>query len=101
MRQTKSIFNELTLQMGEVLETLIDRGFVPPIYVAALSHNGSALCFVYDASPSGAGLEASVLCHHFAGRMMAMPINVMFVDKRGEATRVVLKADAAPKLSSQ
>jgi hypothetical protein len=73
--------------LRSALETLIGKGFQLPFHVAAIGLNGSFLPATYV--PAEDGLEAQVHSMHGA-RDFKAPINVMFVDNRGEAARVIV-----------
>ncbi len=83
--------DELSEALGESLREMIERGFEPPLWVAVISINGCTLTFRYDADadPSTGGLSPTLLTSH-ASEALRLPINVMFVDSRGEAALVLL-----------
>jgi hypothetical protein len=80
----------LAQELGQMLRDALDQGFLPPLYVASVGVNGSAMVFRYDAPDHAPGLTATVLCEHITGGFMAMPINLMLVDQTGRAAHVVI-----------
>ncbi len=90
--------NPLTQTIGLILTDCLENGFVLPLYVAAIAVNGAVLVFRYTAADEG-GLKREVLAEHeTADAMLALPINVMVVDARGEAARIVVGGDGKPKI---
>lgn len=85
---------DLQKSFSEILTTLIERGFVPPMYMAALANNGEAM--VCEIVPEGGHLGTRMLCQHSPLGFMALPINIMYVDQRGEAARVMIGEAGAP-----
>ncbi len=83
----------LTENFADILSKLLSSGFEPPIWLATISLNGCALTVRYDQDPDGSGFSATVLSEHFPEPTMQLPINLMCVDSRGEAARVVIKAE--------
>ena len=81
--------DELSEALDEGLREMIERGFEPPLWVAVISINGCTLTFRYDADPSTGGLSPTLLTSH-ASEALRLPINVMFVDSRGEAALVLI-----------
>jgi hypothetical protein len=76
-------------EMAVVLQELLDRGFRPPIYFAAIAVNGSMIGGEYTADDGEEGLACNVLAQHVRGQIFNTPINTMFVDGHGAAARVV------------
>lgn len=82
-------------KLAEVLEKLLAAGFQPPLHFAAIAKNGSVLAGRYDAVADGS-LDATMLAQALVEDMFLVPVNMMFVDHRGEVARVVLSADREP-----
>lgn len=81
--------NRLFSDYSDSLATLLNRGFIPPFYGAAISMNGSLIFFKCEIKPAG-NLDSSVIISHFEDDKAELPMNIMFVDSRGEAARVVI-----------
>ncbi len=81
--------HDLAEQIAATLDELIGtQGFVLPIHAAALAVNGASLVITYEPAPDG--LVPNVQhCTEDSG-IFPFPINLMFVDQRGEAARVVI-----------
>ena len=69
--------------MGE----LLDRGFEPPITFVAISVDGN----VFGCRHTGSG-EPQIVADHGTGEHWRAPVNLLYVDSRGEAARVLLRA---------
>jgi hypothetical protein len=80
-------------QLTEILETLLEKGFAPPIFLAGIAVNGEMFLGEYRESPSGSGLDFELLAQHSPDHAFLTPMNMMFVDRRGEAARVVIRRD--------
>src|SRR5262245_15065320 len=76
------------------LETLIHKkGFEVPIYMAAIGSNGYIYAIKYQQEAEGTRLEGKELVEHAPDEEGARcPINMLFVDCRGNGARVLLKA---------
>src|SRR5262245_50832204 len=85
---------EVAQAIAQALETLIDeKGFEVPIYMAAIGSNGYAYAVKYQQKAEGNGLEAKELAEHAPDEEGArFPINMLFVDCRGNGARVRVKA---------
>lgn len=83
--------------LGECLNMCIAKGFELPYHVVALGLNGSLLAARYF---QGADEQVQVefLAEHYEDGTIVSPINVLVVDARGEAARLVFTRDEAPKL---
>ena len=76
---------ELQEQLTEALRQLVENGMKLPFIVSAISANGSVLVIrVND------GREPDTLAHNFQNDAFKTPINLMVVDRDGEAARVVI-----------
>lgn len=74
-------------QFAEALREMLARGFELPFTAAAIGANGSAYLFRFE--PDDNGLRPDTLAEHIEGGVFALPVNMMIVDSRGEAARVV------------
>jgi hypothetical protein len=74
--------------VGEALGWCIERGFVFPLHAASVGVNGSTLVVRYVATDTG--VVAEVLAEHYETEMFLAPVNIIIVDARGEAARVLI-----------
>ena len=82
-----SFQEDLTQAMAECLQTLLGEGFEPPLHVAGVAINGSAFLATYLV-----GEESLVAQFRLEpDGDFQPPVNMMFVDSRGEAARLVMK----------
>jgi hypothetical protein len=80
---------------AQLLEELLERGFTLPLCFTVVGSNGGILAGRYRADEEG--LAAEFVAEDMPdGKGLALPINIMFVDSRGEAARVLLGANAEP-----
>ena len=90
--------NPLSQTIGRIVMDCLENGFVLPLHAASIAVNGAVFVFRYTAADAG-GLKREVLAEHkTADAMLALLINVMVVDARGEAVRIVVGADGNPKM---
>ena len=88
---------ELTARLAECLTHILEVGFQAPLYFAAIGINGAAVTGRYRQVSDGS-LDCDILTDHMPDGQMLLPINIMFTDSRGEASRVVIaqhQSDAA------
>ena len=84
--------DDVSQHLADCIVQLIDNGFELPLHVAGIARNGAALVATYSAGDNGLETSFKLLpSGHFA-----TPINLMFVDARGEAARVVFASHGAP-----
>ena len=88
------VTTEVTKAIAQALETLIHKkGFEVPIYMAAIGSNGYIYAIKYQQEAEGASLEGKELVEHAPDEEGArFPINMLFVDCRGNGARVLVKA---------
>lgn len=72
---------------GRILEILLRNGFEAPLFVALIASNGAFMIGRYD--EDGENLSWTKLADSNSGELRP-PINIMYVDTRGEAARVVI-----------
>jgi hypothetical protein len=78
-------------QMAAILTACLEQGFVPPLYVCAVSVNGAVLATRFAYTADGERKEATFLAEHAPAPGFILPVNIMVTDTRGEAARVVLQ----------
>lgn len=80
---------DLAQELADILTCLLENGFEPPFHAAMLGTNGAGFLVTYeDRRAEGEGLKAIV--RYEPSGPLKTPINMMFVDQRGEAARVYL-----------
>jgi len=67
-----------------VLTRLLQEGFVLPLFVTCIGHNGSMMCGRYD-DIEATGLDFIFEASHIEGEAFLPPIHMLIVDQRGEA----------------
>ena len=83
--------------IAEILEKLQGEGFVLPYSFVAIGVNGALMAGVFAKAASGDDLDCTFSARHLPDeRGVLMPVNMMFVDARGEAARVVLTGPEQP-----
>jgi hypothetical protein len=89
---------DLSRDFGEMLAHLMEAGFKPPLHWAAIARNGSMMAGRYEVTERG-DLDCEIVFSDEAD--MAVPVNLMFVDCRGEAARVVIGPAGAEILGDE
>jgi hypothetical protein len=82
-----------------VLQQCRERHMPLPYLFVAVAINGGILGARYLLDETGEGLEAEMLVEHTPVGMMQLPINVMIVDAKGEAVRVLITPEGATFLT--
>jgi len=82
--------DEMGRALGEIFQTLIDDGWELPIHITALASNGLRLLGSYEQTKEGTCDFKTSASYFPLGKGMQLPINVMAVNKEGEAVRVLL-----------
>ena len=73
------------------IRQLLDSGFEMPIHFAAVGTNGAVVAGTYRASPHGRSFECQITVQTMKPEGLTAPVNVMYVDRRGEAALIVLR----------
>ena len=73
---------------GKLLEILLRNRFEPPFFVALIASNGAFMVGRYD--KDGENLRWTKLADANSSELVP-PINIMYVDSRGEAARFVIR----------
>lgn len=81
----------LIYDSGVSIQQLLDAGFELPIHFAAVSANGSVVAGTYHTSPEDGTFDYQITAETMKQEGMTSPINIMYVDRRGEAALVVLR----------
>jgi hypothetical protein len=89
---------DLAEEIAKALTDLVSsHEYELPIWVAVVSANGCGMLVSYTAADRG-GLEPTVLSEHLVDPGFALPINLFFVDSRGEAARLLVANNEERKL---
>jgi hypothetical protein len=70
-----------------VLTRLLQEGFVLPLSVTCIASNGSMMCGRYD-DIDAIGLDFIIEASQMEDEVFSLPIHLLIVDQRGEATHV-------------
>ena len=81
----------LIYDSGASVQQLLDRGFEMPIHFAAVGTNGSILAGTFAFASTGPGFDCTITVDATAPDGLSSPVNIMYVDRRGEAALVVLQ----------
>ncbi|NIR30095.1 MAG: hypothetical protein GWN84_12430 [Gammaproteobacteria bacterium] len=88
--------DQLDEKLSEAIYDLVEeQQFVPPLYVAVLAANGEAMVVHYKVASDLESLEAEIVAEHLPDGRMRLPVNLLFVDSRGQAARMRIDPDAA------
>jgi hypothetical protein len=77
--------------MYPVLTSLLQEGFVLPLFVTCIGRNGSMICGRYD-NIEVTSLDVIFEASHIEGEAFVMPIHMLIVDQGGEVRHVRLIA---------
>ena len=83
---------DLPEQFRNMLLSCLEEGMQPPFILASVAVNGSTLTIKYVWSEAHEGFDAVPLAEHFEREGFQIPINIMIVDSRGEAVRVLIES---------
>ncbi|HMK76263.1 MAG TPA: hypothetical protein VK568_08820 [Thermodesulfobacteriota bacterium] len=83
---------------GQILEILLQNGFEAPLFVAVIASNGAFMIGRYD--EDGENLRWTKLADSNSSELRP-PINIMYVDTRGEAARIVIKPTGESEIQLQ
>jgi hypothetical protein len=70
---------------------LLDRGFEMAIHFAALGTNGEAVTGTYRFLSDRSGFECEITTQTPDPKGMTAPVNIMYVDSKGESAHFVLR----------
>jgi hypothetical protein len=87
----------LIYDSGKSIEHLLASGFELPIHFAAVGTNGAVVAGTFCAAAHGRLFECRITMQTMEPDGLTAPVNVMYVDRRGEAALVVVRpSQAAP-----
>ena len=76
---------------GADVKKLLDRGFEMPIHFAALGANGAAVTGTYRFLSDRFEFECQITSETADPEGMTAPVNIMYVDSKGECAHSVLR----------
>jgi hypothetical protein len=86
--------------ISSILTECVQRGFLPPLHVAIVGVNGSAVVCRYTFTEQGDELNGETLTTYDDGSGgLSAPINIMISDARGEAARVTIGFDGSSRFA--
>ena len=78
-------------QLADIINACLERGFVLPLHLCAVSVNGAVLVVRYSESEEDEeSIDGEVVVQHFPAAGAQLPINMMITDADGDAARVLL-----------
>ena len=86
--------NDFTDVLIEILSDLVDQGFELPIYMFAVSQNGSLVAARYEWDPIKNGTKVHIFAEHLEGDGWQPPVNCFFVDGTGNAESVKITPES-------
>jgi len=81
------------LFLATILQELLEHGFAPPIHCAIVGVNGSVSAMLVQKVDGEVGFSSTRTVECVVDGRFVVPINVFFVDSRGEAVRVLVRKD--------
>jgi hypothetical protein len=73
------------------LQQLLAKRFAMPIHFVAVGTNGSLVAGTYRTSTEGAGFDCLITVQTLNAGGLTAPVNIMYVDSKGESALVVLR----------
>ena len=78
-------------QLADIINACLERGFVLPLHLCAVSVNGAVLVVRYSESEDDEeSIDGEIVVQHGPAAGAQLPINMMITDADGEAARVLL-----------
>jgi hypothetical protein len=94
-RMNGTRMRSLIYDSADSIRQLLDSGFEMPIHFAAVGTNGAVVAGTYRVASRGRSFECQITVETKRPEGLTAPINVMYVDCRGEAAVVVLRPSAS------
>lgn len=94
-------FDHLGAHMGRFLASLLtEHAFELPVHFVMIGRDGSIMGGTYAKNEHEGGLDADVTVSHAPSGVLTLPVNIVFVDSRGAAARVLIGPEQTdPKLT--
>ena len=78
-------------QWADIINACLERGFVLPLHLCAVSVHGAVVVVRYSESEEDEeSIDGEVVVQHFPDAGAQLPINMMITDANGDAARVLL-----------
>lgn len=90
----------LIYNSGASIKQLLDRGFEMPIHFAAVGTNGSVVAGTYRSLSGGPGFCCQITAQTLDMEGLTAPVNIMYVDSKGESALLVLRQLPDARLES-
>ena len=79
--------------LADIITALLAQGFTPPLCLCAVDSKGTLIAMRYDYNSTTEAFDPHLIAETDPEGAMYFPINMMVVDARGEAARVVFQFD--------
>ena len=90
---------ETAKQIREILLLLLESGFVIPIILTSIHRYGSLMVAEYTPLPEKKDhWHCAMLAERMKSELFEPPINMLFVDARGEVARVIFDAEGERRI---
>jgi hypothetical protein len=87
----RSKMGTLIYNSGASIKQLVDRGFEMPIHFAAVGTNGSVVAGTYRSLSGGPEFCCQITAQTLDMEGLTAPVNIMYVDSKGESALLVLR----------
>lgn len=81
----------LIYDSGASVQELLAKGFEMPIHFAAVGANGAVFAGTFRLLPGSNELDCQITVETSNPEGLTGPINIMYVDRRGESALVILR----------
>jgi hypothetical protein len=86
-------------QIRQILSLLQESGFKMPIILTSIDRYGSVMLAEYTPAPGKKDhWDCEILAERMKSELFEPPINMLFVDARGEAARVVFDSEGERRI---
>lgn len=85
-------------EFEEVIDSLLEKGFEPPLYFCAIAVNGSMDIGTFERIGDSKDLGPNFLAQHSSAGVHALPIHLLFVDPVGHVARVIIDGSGEPQI---
>ena len=83
-------YSQLGGYLSDCISELLKRGFDPPLYFTCIAVNGCMVYGRYRWVEGEEGMHCDLFASHTPESAFAFPINLMVVNQRGKAARVLV-----------
>jgi hypothetical protein len=86
-------------KIKEIVKYLVASEFQQPVHFAVIGPNGSMMSGFFEETSGGEDMEPHIVVMHLPhGDLIALPVNIAFVDRTGRAALAVIDADGESKI---